>query len=81
MSSARSTAGGSSVTRHFVSDGNQVMSMWSWLVFMRHNVEKRRSYGVPLPKPNLSEGFGREAVDFITRVSAEALAQSTPEAN
>ena len=66
---------------HFVSDGNQVMSMWSWLVFMRHNIEKRRWFGVPLPKPNLSEGFDGQAVDFINEVADKALAQPTAQAS
>ena len=54
---------------HFVADGNQVMSMWSWLVFMRHDVEKRRSFGVHLPKPNLKDGFEEQASTFINGVA------------
>ena len=41
----------------FVADGNQVMSMWAWLAFMRHDVEKQRSLGVHLPKPNLRSDY------------------------
>lgn len=59
---------------HFVSDGNQVSSMWSWLAFMRHDVEKRRSFGVPLPKPNLTEGFEEQATGFINAVADTVLA-------
>lgn len=54
---------------HFVSDGNQVMSMWSWLVFMRHDEEKRRWFGVRLPKPNLKDGFEEQATTFINGVA------------
>src|SRR5262245_1756286 len=58
---------------HFVADGNQVMSMWSWLAFMRHNKEKRRSFGVPLPKPNLRVDFATKARVFIDRVAGRVL--------
>ena len=58
---------------HFVADGNQVTSMWSWLVFMRHDVEKRRSFGVPLPKPNLKVGFEEQATTFINSVADKVL--------
>lgn len=61
---------------HFVSDGNQVMSMWSWLVFMRHNVEKRRWFGVPMPKPNLRDAYAEQATNFITGVADKVFAQS-----
>jgi len=72
--------GGSFVdATHFVSDGNQVMSMWSWLVFMRHNVEKRRWFGVPLPKPNLRVGFEEQATTFIGAVAATALPTASNE--
>ena len=49
---------------HFVSDGNQVMSMASWLVFMRKNEPRRRYLGVPLPRPNLKEDFAEQARTF-----------------
>jgi hypothetical protein len=65
---------------HFVSEGGQVMSMWSWLVFMRHNAEKRRSFGVPLPKPNLTESYEEQARTFITSVAEAALASPTTSA-
>jgi flavodoxin len=58
---------------HFVADGNQVMSMWSWLVFMRHNTEKRRWFGVPMPKPNLSADYETQALGFIKSVADRAL--------
>jgi menaquinone-dependent protoporphyrinogen IX oxidase len=59
---------------HFVSAGNQVMSMWSWLVFMRHNIEKRHWFGVPMPKPNLRESYEQQATTFITGVAETTLA-------
>ncbi len=65
---------------HFVAYGNQVMSMWSWLVFMRHDVEKRHWFGVPLPKPNLRDNFEEQATRFINGVADKALAQSTKNA-
>ena len=65
---------------HFVADGNQVMSMWSWLLFMRHNAERRRSFGVALPKPNLKVDFEQQAVDFITAVAKRTLAPAAPKA-
>ncbi len=61
---------------HFVSEGGQVMSMWSWLLFMRHNIEKRRWWRVPLPRPNLSESFELQATTFINRVADIALASA-----
>ena len=73
-------AGGTYVDEtHFVAEGNQVMSMWSWLVFMRHNIEKRRWFGVPLPKPNLKSEYEKQALDFITDVADKGLA--SPVAN
>jgi flavodoxin len=59
---------------HFVSDGNQVMSMWSWLVFMRHNVERRRWFGIAMPKPNLKIAFEQQAERFINRVADKEVA-------
>lgn len=63
---------------HFVSDGNQVTSMWSWLVFMRHDVERRRSLGVPLPKPNLRVGFEEQARTFIDGVADKVFTRVRP---
>ena len=61
---------------HFVADGNQVMSMWSWLAFMRHNTEKKRSLGVRLPKPNLQVGFEKQATSFINGVADKVFTES-----
>ncbi len=63
---------------HFVAYGNQVMSMWSWLVFMRHDVEKRRWFGVPLPKPNLRDHFEEQATRFIASVADTVFGQTAP---
>ena len=60
---------------HFVADGNQVMSMWSWLAFMRHDKERDRSFGVKMPHPNLKVGYEQQAVSFINGVADRALAQ------
>lgn len=62
---------------HFVSDGNQVMSMWSWLAYMRHNEARRKSFGVRMPKPNLSADFDAHATGFIETVADKALAPQT----
>ena len=59
---------------HFVADGNQVMSMWSWLAFMRHNEPKARSLGVKMPRPNLKVDYAAQAEEFIASVAKEALA-------
>jgi len=61
----------------FVAGGNQVMSMWSWLAFMRHDVERSRSFGVRMPKPNLKVDYERQATAFIDRV-AESLSFPSP---
>jgi menaquinone-dependent protoporphyrinogen IX oxidase len=58
---------------HFVADGNQVMSMWSWLAFMRHDEERERSLGVRLPRPNLRADYEQQAVDFINGVADQVL--------
>jgi flavodoxin len=65
---------------HFVADGNQVMSMWSWLVFMRHNVEKRRWFGVALPKPNLQTDYEKQATEFISGVADQTLSHPAADA-
>jgi flavodoxin len=62
---------------HFVSDGNQVMSMWSWLAFMHHNQERAKSFGVRMPKPNLKAEFTSQAVSFIESVARTALRSRT----
>lgn len=59
---------------HFVADGNQVMSMWSWLAFMRHDSARDRSFGVKMPRPNLKVDFEGQAVAFIERVAGLASA-------
>jgi flavodoxin len=54
---------------HFVADGNQVTSMWSWLAFMRHDAVQERSLGFRLPKPNLRVGFEEQATGFINALA------------
>jgi len=53
----------------FVSDGNQVMSMASWLVFMRKNEPRRRYFGVPLPRPNLRRDYGEGAKRYADELA------------
>ena len=52
---------------HFVADGNQVMSMWSWLVFMRHNVEKRRRSASRCRSRTCKADYEQQAVDVHRR--------------
>jgi len=59
---------------HFVSEGNQVMSMTSWLVFMRRNEARRRFLGVPLPRPNLKESYADQAKSFADSLYEKVLA-------
>ena len=71
-------AGGTwSGSTHFVADGNQVMSMASWLVFMRRNEPRNRYLGVPLPRPNLRADYAeharRYAGDLAEKVLGPAL--------
>jgi flavodoxin len=58
---------------HFVADGNQVMSMWSWLAFMRHDQARERSWGVKMPRPNLRPDYGDQAERFISDVADRVL--------
>lgn len=58
---------------HFVADGNQVMSMWSWLAFMRHDEARARSLGVKMPRPNLRVGYEQQASAFIEGVAEVVL--------
>lgn len=58
---------------HFVADGNQVTSMWSWLAFMRADKVKERSLGYRLPRPNLRLGYEKQATAFINGVADKAL--------
>jgi hypothetical protein len=58
---------------HFVSDGNQVMSMASWLVFMRKNEPRRRYFGVPLPRANLKADYAEGAKRYADELADEVL--------
>ena len=53
---------------HFVSDGNQVMSMASWLVFMRRNEPRSRYLGLPLPRPNLKADYAEQAKRYAQQL-------------
>ncbi|HUK94228.1 MAG TPA: hypothetical protein VLU96_04150 [Gaiellaceae bacterium] len=59
---------------HFVAEGNQLMSMTSWLVFMRANEPRRRFLGVPLPRPNLREDYAEQAASFAGSLYDQVLA-------
>ena len=62
---------------HFVSDGNQVMSMASWLVFMRKNEPRRRYFGMPLPRPNLKADFAEQAKLYADQLADKVLSPAT----
>ena len=49
---------------HFVSEGDQVQSMASWLVFMRENEPRERYLGIRMPRPNLQADFVDQAGSF-----------------
>ena len=69
-------AGGSSVgDAHFVSSGNQVKSMLSWLSYMKHGEDRERAFGLKIPPSNLQPGFDREARSFIDGVADQVLGQ------
>ena len=65
---------------HFVSDGNQVMSMWSWLAYMRHNEPRARSFGKKMPRPNLKAGFEEQATAFISGVADTVVKSAASDA-
>jgi hypothetical protein len=59
---------------HFVAYGNQVMSMWSWLAFMRHDATVRsRSLGKKLPPPNLRSNYEEQAISFVDDIADRVL--------
>ena len=62
---------------HFLADGNQVMSMWSWLAFMRHNQPRTRSFGKKMPRPNLKVDFPDQARRFAAGLADGFEARST----
>jgi hypothetical protein len=61
---------------HFVSDGNQVMSMVSWLVFMRKNEPRRRYLGVALPRPNLKADYADQATRYAEQLADEVFGRA-----
>ena len=61
---------------HFVSDGNQVMSMASWLVFMRKNEPRSRYLGIPLPRPNLKAEYAQQAKGYAGELADKVLGQA-----
>jgi menaquinone-dependent protoporphyrinogen IX oxidase len=60
---------------HFLAEGNQVMSMASWLVFMRHGSARERAFGLKLPRPNLQPGYEKQAYGFIDDLADRVFAQ------
>ena len=65
---------------HFVSDGNQVMSMASWLVFMRKNEPRNHYLGVPLPRPNLTADYAQHAKSYADELADKVLGHATVDA-
>ena len=64
---------------HFVADGNQVMSMTSWLVFMRKNEPRSRYFDVRLPRPNLKVDFAEQARSFAHELADGASSSPAAE--
>ena len=64
---------------HFVADGNQVMSMWSWLAFMRHNEPRARSFGKKMPRPNLKVDYTEQARQFADGLADGLAVRSAPD--
>ena len=62
---------------HFVADGNQVMSMASWLVFMRRNEPRNHYLGVPLPRPNLKADYAEQARRYADQLADTVLSHPT----
>jgi hypothetical protein len=59
---------------HFVAEGNQVMTMWSWLAFMRNHAKaKDRSLGKKLPPPNLKSDYEEQAKSFVDDIADRVL--------
>jgi hypothetical protein len=58
---------------HFVAYGNQVMSMWSWLAFMRKGSVRQRSLGKKLPPPNLKADYEQQAIGFADDLADRVL--------
>jgi flavodoxin len=59
---------------HFVAEGNQVMTMWSWLAFMRNHAQaKKRSLGKKLPPPNLQATYEEQAIAFVDDIADRVL--------
>jgi hypothetical protein len=70
-------AGGTWVgSTHFVSDGNQVMSMVSWLVFMRKNEPRSRYLGLSLPRANLKADYAEQAKRYADVLADEVFGAS-----
>jgi menaquinone-dependent protoporphyrinogen IX oxidase len=65
---------------HFVSDGNQVMSMASWLVFMGKNEPRSRYLGVPLPRPNLRADYTEQAKRYADELADKVLSRTAAHA-
>ena len=60
---------------HFVSLGNQVNSMLSWLAFMKHGEPRERFLGVKMPPPNLQPDFEQQASAFVDGLADGVLRQ------
>jgi menaquinone-dependent protoporphyrinogen IX oxidase len=65
---------------HFVSDGNQVMSMASWLVFMRKNEPRSRYLGLALPRPNLRANYVEQAKRYADELATTVFGPATIDA-
>lgn len=60
---------------HFVSDGNQVTSMLSWLGWMKHGEPQETVFGIKMPPPNLRADYKEQARSFVDGLVDKVLAQ------
>ena len=64
---------------HFLAEGNQVMSMLSWLAFMFFGGPRGHFLGIPLPKPNLQPSYEDQAHSFADGLVDAVVRQPAPE--
>ena len=65
---------------HFVSDGNQVLSMVSWLVFMRKNEPRSHYLGLSLPRANLKANYAEHAKRYADELADQVFGPAAVDA-
>lgn len=59
---------------YFLSAGNQVTSMLSWLAYMKRGEPRARLLGVKMPPPNLKPDYEQQARSFVDKIADRAPA-------